>query len=406
MAVWLGLVLCSTTGAAQVKKARVAVFLLPAPGYTPQVVARVSNALQTALSTDPRLEVKDSDKLLVEFSGEIPNERINQAKTTYKDGIEKLRGGKPAEAVPLLEQSVAAYEEVLGFVRKDLLARSWLALGAAQASSPRHARKAYGTFVELLTWRPLLAYDTTLFDAAHLPLFEKARAAVKKLKRGSIELTTDPPGARAYVDGRFMGITPTVVFGLRVGTHYATYKAAGFIKAAQKVIVSGNEERRYALPLARSKDFLLLQQSIDGAKRVLGQPTANAQMAQLKTFLYLDQVIFATMGHASPGRISVQAFLYDLRSKVRLNFVTQTLDLRALQDMSTLARNLYLNIRTDGTLEAPPDAPPPPPPKRRRFYATWWFWSAIVVGGTAIGLAAGLWPSSHECGAACRWAKF
>jgi len=167
--------------------------------------------------------------------------------------------------------------------------------------------------------------------------------------------------------------------------------------------VCGSVERRYALPLGRSKDFLLLQQSIDGAKRVLGQPTANSRMTDLKTFLYVDQVIFATMGHAGTGRITLQAFLYDLRSKLRLNSVSQTLDLRVLQEISTLAHHLYLNVRTDGALEAPPDAPPPAPPKRGRFYATWWFWSAIVVGAATVGVAAALWPRSRSCEGDCRW---
>lgn len=397
--------LALVAGEAEARRARVILFLLPAPGYSPQLVARVSNALLKALSADPRLDVKDSDKLLVEFSGEIPTERINQAKSAYDEGVEKLRGGKPAEAIPSLEQAVTAYEEVLAFVKKDLLARAWLALGAAQASAGQQ-RKAYSTFVDLLTWRPLLAYDTALLDPAHLPLFEKARAAVKKQKRGSVELTTDPPGARAYVDGRFMGVTPTVVYGLRIGDHYASYKHAGFIKAAHKITVSGTEQKRYSLRLVRSEKFLLLSQSIEAAKRVLGQPIAPPEMLSLQSFLYIDQVIFATMGHAGPGRITIQAFLYDLRSKLRLNVVSHTFDIRSLQETATLARDLYFNVRTDGALEAPPEAPPPKAPRRRRFYATWWFWSAIAAGVAAIAIPAALWPESKSCGETCRWAKF
>jgi hypothetical protein len=271
-----------------------------------------------------------------------------------------------------------------------------MALAVAQAEA-RRPRQARATFVGLLTWRPLLRYDTATFSPQHLPIFERARQLVKKLKRGSIELTSTPSGAKAYIDGRFMGVTPTVAFGIKVGEHYASFKKEGFIKAAQKVLISPRKQGTFEQPLKRSKKYLLLKQSLSRAKGGLGKATANAAMVDLRSVLYIDQALFATIGYAGPGKLYIQAYLYDLRSKLRLNQAALTVDQRSLAGITKLARMLYLNVRTDGSLEAPPEAPPPPPETRAPLYATWWFWTAIGAGiATAIIVPYYAWPRSEK----------
>lgn len=372
-------------------RARVTVFLLPAAGFNAKLVSRVHSALTKALSKNEQIDIKDSDKLLVEFAGEIPRDRIEQARTALKEGEDLLRDGKAGDAVERLTQAVAAYEEVLAFVKKEQLARSMLQLGVAHAAS-RQPKRAIATFQTLLTWRPRLAYDG---DPAYLSLFEKARATVAKTKRGSVELVTDPPGAWAYVDGKKEGETPVVVFGLPVGDHYATYRRQGFIKAAQKVTVSPTEQQRFTLKLRQSEKFLILKQSIERSRAALGQSQASDDMVSLRSVLFVDQVVYAAMGYVSPTQVSLQTYLYDLRSKQRLNYVVKTVDLQGLGPaVAELAQSLYLNVRLDGALDAPPEAPPPPPPKRRRFYATWWFWSAIAVGVAAISV--GSWQLAEH----------
>ena len=401
---FLVLVCCASAHAAPAaapapaeRKARVTVFLLPAPGYTPQMVARVMTAFNRALATNPRLDVKDSDKLLVEFAGEVPTEQINEGKTALAEGIELLGKKEAPEAIPRLEKAVSVFEEVLPFIKKQMLARATIALAVAQAEA-RQPRKAVAIFTQLLVWRPRMIYDTDSFDPTHLPLFEKARAAVKKLKRGSVELTTTPPGARAYIDGVYVGVTPTTGFGLTVGQHYATYKRLGYIKAAQRVQVSPTQQDRYSLDLKRSEKFLILKQSLESARKTLGQATATPDMVSLSTFLFIDQVVFATMGYAGPSQVAVQAYLYDLRSKLRLNTTSLTVNAKNLPtDMAQLSRTLYFNVRYDGSLEAPPEPPPPPALKRRPFYATWWFWTAVGVGVAAIVVPSVLVKRDNPC---------
>jgi tetratricopeptide (TPR) repeat protein len=378
-------------------KARVAVFLVPARGYKAQIVARVSRTLIKQLRKNEKLDVEDSDKLLVEFSGEVPRRTIAKANDALEQGIKQLKLNEINEALASLQGAIEIYEQVLAFIKKKTLARAYMARAIAQAEARNHSL-ARASFVRLLTWRPHLRYDTATFTPRHLPIFERARELVKKLKRGSIELTSSPRGAKAYVDGRFMGVTPTVAFGLKVGDHYASFKKEGFIKAAQKVTISSHSQGSSSQQLKRAKKYLLLKQSLSRAKSGLGKAKANAAMVDLRSVLYIDQALFATIGYAGPGKLYIQAYLYDLRSKLRLNQAAMTVDQRSLvEGIKKLVGLLYLNVRTDGSLQAPPEAPPPPPETRAPLYATWWFWTAIGAGiATAIIVPYYAWPRSEN----------
>ncbi len=381
---------------AKESQARITLFLVPAKGYKNQLVAKVQKKLISALRTNPHLVVEDSDKLLVQFSGEVPRDEISRANHLLSQGMEQLQSGVFNEAVSSLQEAVGVYETILPFIKKQTLSNAFFTLGYALAEA-RNRRKAFEIFVQLLIWRFSYKYNLTKYNARHLPLFERARAVVKKLRRGSIEIITDPPGARAYIDGRFMGVTPTVVFGLKVGAHYATFKKMGFVKAGQKVTVSPVAQQQVTVQLKRSEKFLLLKQSLENAKLGLGREEANSAMVDLRSFLFIDQVIFTTMGYEGPDRMKIQAYLYDLRSKLRLNQVTMTVNTRSLGGLEQLMRLLYQDVRLDGTATPPPEPPPPPPPKRKPFYTSWWFWTSVGAGlATAIIVPYLAWPETRE----------
>lgn len=387
------------------QKTRVTVFLVPAKGFKAQTLARITRAFSKILRKNPNLDMEDSDKLLVQYSGEAPITEIATAKQASSQGLEALKAGNAEAAIQALEQAFTTYEQVLAFVKKRTVARTLMALAVAQAEAGQK-RLALANFVRLLTWRPHLRYDTANFDSRHIPLFEKARAVVERKKRGSIELVTTPPGAKAYVDGRFMGVTPTVAFGLKVGEHWATFKKPGFVKAALKIEVSPTSQKRYEQELRRSEKFLLLKQSLATARQGLGRARANSGMTDLRSFLYIDQAVFAAVGYAGPGRVHIQAYLYDLRSKLRLNYSAMTVETHKLAGIERLASQLYLNVRYDGSLEAPPEAPPPEPEKRTPIYAAWWFWTAVAAGvAAAIVLPVTLWPESDTCDGPCGFVR-
>ena len=377
-------------------KAKVTVFLIAEGTVSAKLTARLSHAIVKSLHDNKNLDVKDPDKLLLQFSGEVPSRTISRAKSNLKKGIFLIKGGNPGEAIVKIRGAISGLEKSLAFVTKKLLARAFMALGVAQAEGGNR-KAAHKTFVQLVTWRPHVLFDTREFGARYLHLFARAQAAAKKLPRGSAELSTDPVGAKAYVDGRFVGITPTTAFGLASGFHYATFKKQGFIKASKRIQVSGSEQHKYHKELKSSDKYLLLQQSLGTIKGEMGAEKATQAMLDLRSFLFIDQVVFARVRQTGAGKMHVQGYLYDLRSKLRLNQASQTVTTQKFKAIAKMTTLLYVNARYDGLLDAPTDAPPPPPPTRKPFYATWWFWSAVGVGAAAVVVGVVLIPESRSC---------
>ena len=379
-----------------IKVIKATVFYIPAKGYTARSVARVSRRFNKTLLANPHLEVKDSDQLLAEFAGEVPSAELVAAKQAQQEGSKLLIEGQLPLALAKLREAAEKYETLVAFAKKRNLAACQLAIAVAEARSGKR-RKARASFRRLLTWRPRVRYPVALYGTREVRLFERAKRRMARAKRGSVELKSAPPGAKAYVDGRFAGITPTVAFGLTAGQHYATFKLSGHIKGAVKVTVSSRKQLSFSAELKRSEKFLILQQTLRKARESLGSPKANAAMVDLRSVLFVDQVIFTTIGYAGPDRMKIEAFLYDLRSKLRLNESKITLQKGELNRLEELGRMLYLNVRYDGTMEAPLEAPPPPPKRRRAFYATWWFWTAVAAGAAAVIVPIAVWPEANTC---------
>jgi len=390
------LLACPALAGPKKAKAKVTVFLIQEGTVAPKLTARISHAIVKSLHENTNLDVKDPDKLLLRFAGEVPSRTISRAKSNLKKGIFLIKGGNPGDAIVKLRAAIGGLERSLAFVKKKALARAYMGLGVAQAEAGSR-KAAYKTFVQLMTWRPRVLFDTREFGSRYLPLYARAQAAAKRLPRGSAELTTEPSGAKAYVDGRFVGITPTTAFGLARGVHYATFKMQGYIKASKRIDVSGSEMRKYHKELKSSDKYLLLQQSLQTVQGELGGAKATQAMLDLRSFLFIDQVIFARIRKAGTNQMHVQGYLYDLRSKIRLNQTSQTVQTNKLKAIAKMTTLLYVNVRYDGLLEAPKDAPPPPPPKRTPFYATWWFWSAVAAGAGAVVVGVVLIPESRSC---------
>src|SRR5437867_4509256 len=94
-------------------------------------------------------------------------------------------------------------------------------LGAALAL-PRGTRR------RLAVWRGSYVVDVDK-SPAMLPGWEEQHKEAEKGARGSLEVISEPDGAMAFVDGKYLGVTPTTAEALPVGDHYVTLKLEGYV---------------------------------------------------------------------------------------------------------------------------------------------------------------------------------
>jgi hypothetical protein len=383
--------LCSAAGADEgPQPARVTTFLMQHQGFDDQQLVPVMRAIDDGLKRNPHLEMKDLDTRLAEFAQEVPQEQIDAGKASYDEGVKAMTSLDLSSAIRKLTAAVDLYTKVLPYIKKAELADAMMALGAAQFEN-NEKKQARASFVRLLTWRPDYKLDVNKYPPAILDPFESARKEVEKAKRGSLEIRSNPPSAQAYIDGRYIGVTPCFGEGLTVGEHFVTLKKEGFRKAVMPATVSPKEQVVVNVPLERSGKFLLVQQALDAVEKSLGSDKLDNSVDNLKEVLFIDHAVFVRPKPGAAGMIDIEAYLYDLRSHRKLAMVTQPVAVdQAEAQAGPIAANVYNGVSYELVEETPKDAPIPEQKKRTPIYKTWWLWTAVgvaVVGAVVIGVA-------------------
>jgi hypothetical protein len=377
---------------------RVTTFLLKHPGLDDQALVPVMRALDDGLKRNPRLEMKDLDTRLADFAQEVPQEQIDEGRLLLQEGQKALTALDLPTAIKKLGQAVEVLSKVLPYVKKQELADAMMALGASHFENG-DKKEAKRTFERLLIWRSDYKVDLGKYPPTILAIVEDVRKEVERQKRGSLEIRSEPPAAQAYVDGRYIGVTPCFADGLLTGEHWVTLKKEGFKKAVMAAQVSSKVQQLVSLPMERSTKYLLVAQALEGVEKSLGETTLDASADNLKEVLFIDHAVFVRAAAAAPGTVKVDSFLYDLRTRRRLTRVTKTVPAaRAEKELSTLASALYLNVSYEAELVETKDAPPPKPYVRPPVYKTWWFWTAAGVAVTGVVLGATLAPRPKDCG--------
>lgn len=377
-------------------EARVAVLVLgqdgePLPSATR---ATLQVSMERALEGNGRLEVVDQDTELARRAGDVPSDAVSEARGLVIAGATLLRRGQAAPALAKLQAASAQLAEVLAWVQKQELAGAQFLLGAAHAIGG-DAKAAVAEFVALLAWRPDFVADPEIAPTEVLPLWEKAQKKVGKLAGGSIEISSSPEGAMAYVDGRFVGFTPTVVEALPVATHYVTVRMFGRVRVVEAVKVSEKKASELRVRLEVTPGADRLNDAITEIAGGIGQRQASASVqAAFGDLAELLDVEHAVVLVAPDHGDTYQAYVYAVEGGTRLAMAEMTLGERDPEDaFAELARSLYHQI----SFEPPPPLPPRKKLKRpaaagKPFYKTWWFWSGVgaaVAAGVALPLILG-----------------
>jgi hypothetical protein len=370
----------------------VAVVVTAADGVTFPTASRATVQVSTerALKRDSRLIVVDKDDRLAARARRVPSDVVNEARALLSSGDALLRRGQAKAALLKLEGASVQLARVLAWTQKQELARAQFLLGAAQAISGDR-KAAVSTFVSLLAWRPDAVADADLEPGVILPLWEKAQARARKLPGGSVDIDTTPEGALAYVDGRLVGFTPTVVEGLAAGVHYVTVRREGHERRVEAVRVSGKKPARLVVelePSRRGEELAAAEAAlVVGLGAAVAPADAQPGFARIGELLDVEHVVVVS-AEAGDGRYRV--FVYDTGGG-RLASTSLTVGARRLEDaFADVVDPLYRQVAT-AKAKARAVARPKKPrgPRGPAFMRNKWFW--VTLGGIAVaGVATGL----------------
>ena len=198
-----------------------------------------------------------------------------------------------------------------------------MALGAAQLREGRQARRQ----ADVLAAAHLAQRLSRRREQVSAGAARRRRGRAQRGGKGSAaDRSRSAPSraaAQAYVDGRFVGVTPNFAEGLPVGEHWVTLKKEGYKKAVMAATASAKMQQTVSFVLERSSKYLLVEQALHSVEKSLGAAQLDGSIDNLKEVLFVDHGIFVRVTPAAPGFIHVDAFLYDLRTRKQLARVTR-----------------------------------------------------------------------------------
>jgi hypothetical protein len=315
-----------------------------------------------------------------------------------------VKAGDAAAADGDLATALEQYESAAGLLMTSLaqlenpdeLANLYYTWGETAAKSGD--KKAAADVFARIALFGMKQADRKLSEAG-ARLLADAEAAVAKLPLAGIEVSTRPDSAEVYVDGRYRGISPTTVAGLREGEHIVTLAKPGYerktvlVKASAKVAARAQAD----LPPARRK--LLLDQLVpeltaevqEAPKTRLG----GEGVKKVGALLFADVVVVVRIAGEVAAK-TIDLFIFDTATQKLLNHVPTTVDWsfrnkdeieRAIAKLLDFDYAVALGGSTAGPVTTTDDETP--------VYEQWWLWTivgAVVVGGVVVGVYFGTKP--------------
>jgi hypothetical protein len=319
---------------------------------------------------------------------------------TAKAKMEELELG---EATKLLKAALATYEKLIyrlagrpkptePFVDAYKLLAAARFIDGDQEGAREALRRA-----RILD--PELAFDAKLFPPKMRRVFTEVKLLQDELGKGTIAVTSDPPGAEVLVNGVSVGISPLKAPGLAAGLNYVTLLQPGFLPTTASVEVVGGEEKKVDQPLGRFDDDPA--PLLDRTRASLGEVAVSSSMRDLGKRLKAELLLFAFVrDEGQADNVSLSLYLYDTRTGKLARTVKKTVP-RPEVEAAAAAMTTEIDVGATATVDLTLTAAKKPnivwtyAVKFRRWK---YFWPTVAVAGalvlTAIILGVTVQPQS------------
>ncbi len=145
---------------------------------------------------------------------------LGQARALMEEGRVLYERAEPAEAIPILEEAVRAFQGAMAFTtdnRELFEALLFLAFAHIVTGDEEAAREAFAHTVLLDPAREL---DLVNYAPRIVNFHSQVREEVLAAGLGAVQVDAVAPGATIYLDGRHAGTTPKALESLVAGKHY------------------------------------------------------------------------------------------------------------------------------------------------------------------------------------------
>jgi hypothetical protein len=281
---------------------------------------KFDEAVRKQLSRSNALVLTDQVKATTVSAGEA-DPRVAKAELLRVAGKETLAKGDAAVGMQQLNAALKLYEEGLASVQKLEAVGETLAFLAEAAIAQDFGGDA----------KDYLKRLTTILGDADLPaglsgktraMYDKVRSKLLRKKRGTLKITTTPPGAEVRIDGLARGKTPVLIKDLVRGDHYVQVEHPEAGLGAQRVRVKGGKVRDAEIALskelgpgpAQAADAKVTASLVERARKGTLDQTFRDQADAIAVQVRARYVV---VGHIAPqgNGFVLSAYLYGTQEK-------------------------------------------------------------------------------------------
>lgn len=378
---WLGLMLTAVTFARPAAAQDAMVLSLIDLSAEEAATREIAFDVARAIKKSKQVRYADFDAALNLGGEEIQVSSGRTADQLVKSGLAKLKAGNAEDAAEDLDNAVGNYLIAYAVLADTtVLPRTLALLGAAQflAGDPKGAAKNFEKAVQA---DQKTALDVSEYSPKAQAALDTARKNVSAREQVDFEIRTDPPNARVYVNGRYMGLTPTFASSSR-GDQMISITKQGFKRKARKVTIdkAGQVVDEHLEPAQRAAAFESLARGLEKVVAGDAAPEALSETSGLTGTPYV--LLLRSSG---------------TREKMRVQMALANLDSR--QVINQLARDIKWENRDKETREQIDKmvdevlkprtivgATNPGEVQAKPIYKRWWFWT--ILGAVAVGSAA------------------
>ena len=344
-----------------------------------------------SLKRSKQVRFRDIDESLNVGGEEMMISSAKSGEGLTRSGLHKLKSGKYDDAAEDFDNASASFITAYAHLADTgLLARAIALQGVAQLLGGS-SKAAAASFARAAQADPRYEQDFSEFPARVQQGFDAARRDVLARSKIDFEVKTNPPNAKVYVNGKYMGLSPTYASSL-AGEQFISLSKNGYARKAKVLTIVSSGE--------------IVAEELDAARRGAAFDKIRERMAEIFDGAVEPNDLTEAEGLcATPYAIALRAT--GTRDHIKIEMALANLSGRQVvnrisKDTTWLRRDKELIDRMVDDLLRTPEVPIDNSPRvqTRSVFKTWWFWTLVagVVGGSvaAIALAGGTTPTPDK----------
>ena len=337
---------------------------------------------------------------------------MSVAKRDYKRGLEEFEEAKQLYNDLSIDEAIVKFQSAKKTIEKHLdkladmkiLGDILLYLGASYKMLDEDSQ-ATPYFSSYLSIYPNAELDDIVFSPEIVSFFNGIKEDFLMLPNGSIKFDSYPSGALIFLNGKVVGVTPTIIHGITEGRHFYRIHKTGYRDRGDTVQVRERRTSNVSEDLSKYEKTSYIEDAEKDMVKNFGHLSMLRKAVEIAKEISVDYLL-VTLITADAGKIRYEGKLVNAENRsfkeVGVTFeIFDKNDLASIPEIQDFNRKLIddtkgfrpisdvaldeADILGVGDIEKKDDKKDK---NSKPVYKQWWLWTilgVVVLGGAGVG---------------------